>query len=73
MESRIGLLLLVLVVEATNALNNGVGRTPPMGFNTWTAFGCNPSETLMIAQGDKLIQTGMAVGPALPPAALVLR
>lgn len=23
------------------ALDNGVARTPPLGFNTWNAFGCD--------------------------------
>ena len=28
------------------ALDNGLARTPPMGFNDWNAFGCNVSEVL---------------------------
>lgn len=33
----------MVIFGATNvlALNNGLARTPPMGFNTWNYFGCN--------------------------------
>jgi len=55
--------VLLLSINAVYALDNGAGRTPPMGFNTWNHFSCTtpgPSETLMLAQGDALIKTGMA-------------
>jgi len=29
------------------ALNNGLARTPPMGWNDWNAYGCNVSEQLV--------------------------
>jgi hypothetical protein len=29
------------------ALDDGLARTPPMGFNDWNAFGCNVSESLI--------------------------
>jgi alpha-galactosidase len=31
---------LSLLVVSAPALDNGLGRTPPMGFNTWNHFGC---------------------------------
>ena len=31
-------LALALCASATHALNNGVGRLPEMGFNSWYAF-----------------------------------
>ncbi|MER6832301.1 lectin [Streptosporangium sp. NPDC000563] len=41
------------------ALNNGVGRTPPMGWNTWNTFGCNINETLIKQTADALVNNGM--------------
>jgi len=41
------------------ALNNGVGRTPPMGWNTWNTFGCNINETLIKQTADALVSNGM--------------
>jgi len=31
---------LVLVCGSAGGLDNGLGATPPMGFNTWNHFGC---------------------------------
>lgn len=41
------------------ALENGVARTPPMGWNTWNSFGCNISETLIRQSADALVSSGM--------------
>jgi alpha-galactosidase len=41
------------------ALNNGVARTPPMGWNTWNTFGCNISESLIRQMTDAIVSTGM--------------
>ncbi|WP_440102376.1 glycoside hydrolase family 27 protein [Streptosporangium sp. H16] len=41
------------------ALENGVGRTPPMGWNTWNTFGCNINETLIKQTADALVNNGM--------------
>jgi alpha-galactosidase len=37
---RLVLATLSLLVVSTPALDNGLGKTPPMGFNTWNHFGC---------------------------------
>ncbi|NUS62082.1 MAG: alpha-galactosidase, partial [Saccharothrix sp.] len=37
----------VLNVESARALDNGVARTPPMGWNSWNTFGCNINESLI--------------------------
>jgi alpha-galactosidase len=49
------------------ALNNGLARTPPMGFNTWNYFGCRNSsghgainEALMKGIADAFVSKGMA-------------
>ncbi|MFB4304735.1 lectin [Actinomadura sp. GTD37] len=41
------------------ALDNGVGRTPPLGWNTWNTFGCNIDETLIHQAADALVNSGM--------------
>ncbi|MET8053641.1 lectin [Streptosporangium sp. NPDC005286] len=55
------MLTLAAVTSATpaQALNNGVGRTPPMGWNTWNTFGCNINETLIRQTADALVSNGM--------------
>ncbi|WP_329082401.1 MULTISPECIES: glycoside hydrolase family 27 protein [unclassified Streptosporangium] len=54
-------LAMVAVIPAVpaQALNNGVGRTPPMGWNTWNTFGCNINETLIRQTADALVSNGM--------------
>ena len=42
------------------ALDNGVARTPPMGFNDWNAFGCNVNARLIERSADAMISSGMA-------------
>jgi alpha-galactosidase len=52
-----------LVVTATmpaSALENGLGRTPPMGWNEWNTFGCNSNDALIRAVADALVSSGMA-------------
>ena len=41
------------------ALNNGVARTPPMGWNSWNTFGCNISESLIRQMADAIVSSGM--------------
>jgi alpha-galactosidase len=37
----------------------GVGRTPPMGWNSWNHFACKVSDAIVRAQADALVSTGM--------------
>lgn len=39
--------------------DNGVGLTPPMGWNTWNTFECNISETLIRETADKMVELGL--------------
>jgi alpha-galactosidase len=41
------------------ALDNGVARTPPMGWNDWNTFGCNINETVVRQTADALVANGM--------------
>src|SRR5207245_124793 len=40
------------------ALDNGLARTPPMGWNSWNHFGCNVSEQLIKETADAIVATG---------------
>jgi alpha-galactosidase len=40
-------------------LNNGLARTPPMGWNSWNKFACNVSEKLIREVADAMVATGM--------------
>eukprot|EP00252_Welwitschia_mirabilis_P008551 TRINITY_DN2047_c0_g1_i1.p1 TRINITY_DN2047_c0_g1~~TRINITY_DN2047_c0_g1_i1.p1 ORF type:complete len:173 (+),score=23.31 TRINITY_DN2047_c0_g1_i1:70-588(+) len=39
-------------------LQNGLGRTPQMGWNSWNHFGCNISETMIRETADALVSNG---------------
>ena len=41
------------------ALENGLARTPPMGWNSWNKFGCNVSEQMIRDMADAMVSSGM--------------
>jgi alpha-galactosidase len=41
------------------ALDNGLAKTPPMGFNDWNAFGCDVSEKLIKETADLFVSSGL--------------
>jgi alpha-galactosidase len=49
----------VLTAPAAGALENGLAKTPPMGFNDWNAFGCNVSEQLIKQTADYFVSSGL--------------
>jgi alpha-galactosidase len=51
--------LVGLRAPAAQALNNGVARTPPMGWNSWNTFGCNINEALIRQHADALVSSGL--------------
>jgi alpha-galactosidase len=51
--------LTVLSAPAAQALENGVARTPPMGWNSWNTFGCNINESLIRQMADAMVSSGM--------------
>ncbi|MFC8850525.1 MULTISPECIES: cellulose binding domain-containing protein [unclassified Micromonospora] len=48
-----------LHAPAGQALENGVARTPPMGWNSWNTFGCNINEALIRQMADAIVSSGM--------------
>lgn len=51
--------LVGLRAPTAQALDNGVARTPPMGWNSWNSFGCNINEALIRQTADAIVSTGM--------------
>ena len=46
-------------VGRAGALDNGLGRTPPMGWSSWNRFQCGVSEGLIRAQAEALVASGL--------------
>lgn len=40
-------------------LDNGLARTPPMGWNSWNHFGCDVSAELIRETADAMVRSGM--------------
>lgn len=49
----------LLVALPVKALNNGLAKTPPMGWNSWNCFAQNINETQIKEIADALVSTGM--------------
>ncbi|MFC4534970.1 alpha-galactosidase, partial [Sphaerisporangium dianthi] len=49
----------VTAAAPAQALENGVARTPPMGWNSWNTFGCNISESLIKQMADAIVNSGL--------------
>jgi alpha-galactosidase len=52
--------LIVLLIAIVHTLDNGMGITPPMGWNSWNHFACKIDEKLIKQTADLLISTGLA-------------
>ena len=50
----------LLAVSSAVALDNGLARTPPMGWSSWNAYGCNVTQELMQAAADSLVKLGLS-------------
>ncbi|HYK82285.1 MAG TPA: glycoside hydrolase family 27 protein [Gemmatimonadales bacterium] len=44
---------------ARAALDNGLARTPPMGWNSWNHFGCDVSDRLLRETADAMVASGL--------------
>jgi len=50
---------LLVSVSLGRALENGLARTPPMGWNSWNRFACNVNEDLVKSAADALVSSSM--------------
>ena len=58
----VGTVAAVQVLSATapaQAVDNGLAKTPPMGFNDWNSFGCNVDEQLIEQTADYFVSSGL--------------
>eukprot|EP01113_Clastostelium_recurvatum_P017533 TRINITY_DN205_c0_g1_i2.p1 TRINITY_DN205_c0_g1~~TRINITY_DN205_c0_g1_i2.p1 ORF type:complete len:414 (-),score=92.28 TRINITY_DN205_c0_g1_i2:89-1279(-) len=56
-------LLLFFVASSVLGLNNGLARTPPMGWNSWNHYGCRTNlltEQMFMSQAKAMVDSGMA-------------
>jgi alpha-galactosidase len=53
------LFITCLQAGEVRALDNGLAKTPPMGWNSWNKFGCNVSEELIKQIADAMVSNGM--------------
>ena len=54
-----GALTAVVTPSPAYALENGLARTPPMGFNNWNATGCAIDEKLITDTADFFVSSGL--------------
>jgi alpha-galactosidase len=52
-------LLTAFAAPQARALENGLARTPPVGWNSWNKFGCKVSEALVRGAADSLVRSGL--------------
>lgn len=55
----LSLLLSSLLASPAFAINNGLARTPQMGWNNWNSLGCDVSESLLLDTALKLSDSGL--------------
>jgi alpha-galactosidase len=53
------LTLIFVICSVIYCLDNGLGRTPQMGWNSWNKFGCNINENLIRETIDALNSSGL--------------
>lgn len=53
-------ILLASILALAYQIDNGLGITPQMGWNSWNHFGCGINEALIKKTADQLVATGLA-------------
>lgn len=55
----VSLLLSATLIGSAVALNNGVGRLPALGYDTFNAFSCNYNASSVLSQARAMNQSGL--------------
>lgn len=50
---------MLLVAKSVSALNNGLGKTPAMGWNSWNKFACDIDETVIKSNAKRMLDLGL--------------
>ncbi|MAD83231.1 MAG: hypothetical protein CL912_09710 [Deltaproteobacteria bacterium] len=58
---RRSVLLFAFAVDTVRAVNNGLARTPPLGWNNWNSLGCDVSAELLLDTASRLVSLGLMV------------
>ena len=59
-KSKIKMFIFIFyILKLLNCLDNGLGKTPQMGWNSWNKFGCNINEKLIMETIDALNSSGL--------------
>jgi len=53
------LLIFACILHSSLSLDNGLGRTPQMGWNSWNHFGCSVSAQLVMETADAMVSEVM--------------
>ncbi|KAK5574590.1 hypothetical protein RB653_009843 [Dictyostelium firmibasis] len=53
-------LLATIAFATVNALDNGLGLTPQMGWNSWNFYACNINESVIMDTAKAMVSNGMA-------------
>jgi len=53
------MMLSMVALTPADALDNGLARTPPMGWNSWNSFHCDVSAKLVEETADAMVTSGM--------------
>lgn len=48
------------LIQLASTLDNGLGLTPAMGWNTWNKYNCAINETVIKSNADQIINLGLA-------------
>ena len=59
MHCFLSLLVFILIFYSSFCSDNGLGLTPPMGWNSWNHFGCKINENLIKKTADRIIELGL--------------
>lgn len=51
---------MAVVIAEAFGINNGLGLTPQMGWNSWNHFGCNINETVIRSTAASLVSSGLS-------------
>lgn len=55
-----GVPALLCLLGAASALDNGLGKTPPLGWSSWNYFANHINESVILGMADAMVSTGLA-------------
>ncbi|CUM67099.1 uncharacterized protein PRCAT00004788001 [Priceomyces carsonii] len=53
------LVTLICLIRLISAFENGLGKKPQMGWNSWNKFGCDINETVILGTAQKMKELGL--------------